>query len=504
MSRPLYSLLSEMQALWAMCSSKLALRSQVISLSDEDFATETGSEIYTHIQKVVSKTGQPPVWGTLSESPRLTDETRETIESFSDKPRTAEDVAGIVTNIRDMRKTRVILKASQSALSSLRNDEDADIDDIGATLMTAISGITLTSSLTAKSAAGGDTKVIDEMVHNILYNPTKDFFIPTGFDTWDRVNGGLPRGGTFLIGLNSGGGKSHLINQLSINQALCGYKVLVIPLEMMIQEVITRGLANIGEVDSLRLMQGLLTQQEADVVKRKWNGFKKACAAAGGELVQGELEGYTLSAVEMFNFANSVKPDVLLCDYAGLLDESGSDKQWQTMGDILRRGKLWAGHNNAVFGTAVQIDDETSKIRYSQMMKEHASVAWVGNVNDQTREDGVLPMTTVKARNQKYMRFPLGINYPHSKVFDVDPTDPVYETYSSANGGSGGKAGSGPKRAQNKIVNNKDGTPKQHGRARSDSQSEGDTNSNNEKMEKRTGIPQSVTKPAGTRKVSLD
>jgi hypothetical protein len=218
---------------------------------------------------------------------------------------------------------------------------------------------------------------------------------------------------------------------MALNQAMMGYRIVVLPLEMDVNELITRNLANVSNIDSLKILKGVLSDAEKAKVEKRWSKFQTLVREAGGDLHYAQPEGHSLSLIEVLNYATAQNPDVLYIDYAGLLDEASDDKQWQSLGNMIRMGKMWAGSNKRkpCFATAVQVDDDTSKIRYSQMMKENASLAWAATVTDKTKEDGVIPFRMLKGRNQMFIPITLGIDYSTSRTFDLEPDDPRLETY---------------------------------------------------------------------------
>ena len=306
----------------------------------------------------------------------------------------------------------------------------------------------LNQARTKKSVDGrivhiGTKSTVSQLVEDILRGEDEDNWIPTGFESFDGVNGGFPRGGLVTLGGASGSGKSHLVTQLALNQALRGYKVVVVPLEMTEKEYVIRTMANIAKIDSLRISRKQLTTEEIAQAERRWANAERKIAKAGGRLsIYVPEDDKTIE--ELMAAIHSYNADVVYVDYIGLLKGADGDDQWRKLGQISRYGKVYANNHNKVVVMACQVDD-TGKIRYSQAIKEHSSLAWIFVATKESRERGFLNFSMLKGRNQRMIDFTLRIDYELSRLYDPDPSD--VDNGNLPNDEAGSKRGNSSKHA---------------------------------------------------------
>lgn len=214
---------------------------------------------------------------------------------------------------------------------------------------------------------------------------------------------------------------SHLTLQLAKNQARLGYKIVVIPLEMSREEMMIRYLANVGAIDSLRISMKKLTTAEKDELWQKFHRFNRRVAKAGGRFTIIPPVS-DMSMEEALASAHCYNPDAVYIDYAGLLRGADGEDQWRQLGRIARHGKVYAGSHNKVVTLAAQVDDD-GRIRYSQAIKEHSSLAFTFVATRESRERGYLNFNMLKGRNQQLIAFTLGIDYSTSTFRDLSPEE---------------------------------------------------------------------------------
>lgn len=210
--------------------------------------------------------------------------------------------------------------------------------------------------------------------------------------------------------------------QLAQNLSELGLEdVAYVPLEMDEDETMERILANKASVKLSRIKQKKTTPQEDRKIKEAYkNHVKKLKENNTRFTIFSPDEDVTIEEVLM-----TLKPygyRVIIIDYLTLLkgtdgDDAG-EKQWQKIGQIGRRCKLWAKANDAVVILVAQVDDE-GKLRYSRALKEHANILWTWGVNKETRENKIMKINTEKARNLVMQDFDLSYDDEMFQVFDV-------------------------------------------------------------------------------------
>lgn len=415
----LYSTAAEVVALRTMCSRDEALSGYMLAHTDSTYYhTEAAAEALTTIKKHIADHGKAPSWKILCEDLGLEEGTRDTLKETPGMVKSKAEAEQLVDALNAYRKTRTLYAMCKTVLKKLEAPK-VDHSELIETVSVSLAKTQISKSLEdALFHIGRDADdATAALVHSIIYDETTDEWIPTGLSTFDSVNGGLPRGGLCLVGASSGAGKSILLMQLAKNQAELGYKVVVVPLEMTEREQLARLLANVGEVDSLKINLKKLNTEEKDELHRKYRRFNRKVSKKGGRLtifrpkVDMDIQE-TLAAVHSFN------PDVVYIDYIGLLKGADGDDQWRMLGQIARYGKVYAGNHNKVVCFAAQVNDE-GKVRYSQAIKEHSSLGFVFVATKESREKGYLNISMIKGRNQLLMDFTLRVDYQYSKIYDM-------------------------------------------------------------------------------------
>jgi replicative DNA helicase len=343
----------------------------------------------------------------------------------------------LVEVLNRYRQTRLYYRLSKGIHKHLENPS-IDVEELSDMVAKAMAMIQLKRASEATVLhIGKDSNVMDT-VKDIIYSPNTDNVIPTGFDSYDAVNGGFLRGSLVLIGLNSGGGKSILANQISTNQAKRGYKTVLVPLEMTDIEMVSRTISNASGLNSLDIFLKRLATGEKDVAFKRFKKLDRKIRESGGRYtIFKPKEDLTIQ--ELLASLSSYKADVIYIDYLGLLKDADGDDQWRKMGQIARFAKQWADAHNKVVVMLVQVNEE-GKLRYSQMVKEHASLAWFAVANKESKEQGLLHFEQPKSRNQSDMPFTLKILYTKMKVKDLSEEERKHlqakkETGKKAKGG---------------------------------------------------------------------
>lgn len=416
-----------------MCAREPRLSGGLLSQLDEShFYGDECAEAYSAILKFIETKGSPPTFNYLCESRDVSNTTRKLLLEAGAPPRNTTQLGELVSRLNKLRSTRIFYSLCSEGLSMLQ----ADRLDMEA--MTNLAQERISEMQRSKSTEGMLTHIgrdgnADDVAYEILYGEKRDQFIPTCWKTFDEPNGGMPRGGLVTIGGSSGAGKSHTVIQLAKSQAMLGYKVVVVPLEMTREETLVRMMANVSGMDSLRINLQRLTSDERDFVWRKYKRFQKLVEQRGGRFtIYAPEEDVTIQ--ETMAAVHSYGADAVYIDYIGLLSGADGDDQWRQLGRIARYGKVYAGIHKKVVALAAQVGED-GRIRYSQAIKEHSSLAFVFMATKESREHGFLNISMLKGRNQRLFDFTLKIDYATSTVRDLE-ADEVPQPTAAKSGGT--------------------------------------------------------------------
>lgn len=390
------------------------------SLEESHFYSDECREALAAIDRFRKKKGEPPAFSVLVEDLKLSTETREFLSEESKVAKSMNEAEQVVERLNQYRHSRIFYNLCKKGLEKLEG-KSVDVEEIVQMTQDTLASLQLTKDIQNQLFHIGLDGNFDDLMQDILYGNNTDQWIPTGWNTFDRPNGGMPRGGLVLLGGASGAGKSHTVLQLSRTQAELGYKVVVVPLEMTEREEGIRLISNLGGVDSLKISLSKLAEEEKDFLWRRYRKFQKRVAAAGGRWTVFRPRS-DVSIEETMAAVHAYNPDVIYIDYIGLLKGADGDDQWRQLGNIARYGKVYAGNTNKVVCLAAQVNEE-GRVRYSQAIKEHASLGFVFVATKESREGGYLNFSMLKGRNQQLLDFTLACDYSTSTIRDLEPKE---------------------------------------------------------------------------------
>lgn len=421
MAVKLFNTRLELAAIRSLCSPKAEVSGTILANLDESFFYDDSCiEALSLVHSEFKKTGSVPRFNRLVEDPRLSETARELLVEADSPAKDVSAANGIVQSLSRLRKVRLIYITAQEVMEKMHGSK-VDPDELIQEVADSLTNIRSARMNEADYVHfGGDGSAL-ELVRQQLYDEDTDAVIPTGFSTWDDRNGGFFRGSLVVLGGASGAGKSILANQLAVNQAQIGYGIDLAPLEMSATEMISRTTASVTKADSIDIILKRLSSADKETVMKRMRRFHRRISKAGGRY--GIFKPRTDMTMEaLLSALHSQDNDVIYIDYISLLAGVGGDDAWQKLGEVARTGKIYAENHNKVVVLLAQVSEE-GKIRYSQAIKEHASVAWTFVATEETRERGWLHIDTLKSRNQIRFPFTLKINYHQTSVSDLSPDE---------------------------------------------------------------------------------
>lgn len=421
MAAKLFNTQLELRAIRSVCSPKAEVSGMMFASIDETFFyNDQCLEALDLIKKDFKKVGSIPRFKDLVEDPRLSEETRDLLVEAEVPVKDAKGAHQMVAAMSRLRKMRMLYIAAQETMEAMQKSK-VDPDALLTEMANAITGIRSARMAEADYVHfGGDGSAL-ELVEKQLYEEENDAVIPTGFAAWDEINGGFFRGSLIVLGGASGAGKSILANQIAGNQAIRGYAIDLVPLEMTAVEMISRTTSSVSKMDSIDIILKRLSTNDRDLVMKRMRRFNRKVTQAGGRYGIFKPKS-DMTIEEILSALHAQDNDVIIVDYISLLAGVGGDDAWQKLGEVARVCKIYAENHNKVVILLAQVSEE-GKIRYSQAIKEHASVAWTFVATEESRERGWLHVDVLKSRNQVRKPFTLKIAYNTTSVSDLSPDE---------------------------------------------------------------------------------
>lgn len=410
---------AELTVLRGILSKDKKIAGTLLSQVDETyFHSEESLEVYDLVKKHMRESGESPTLRILMHDPDLTGEAKTFLKSGAGEVKLettdeAKKAARILNKYRVNRGLYNIAAAVSEQLQRKKFDQEKLIDQVSQAVAAVRSG----KANEASFYHFGKNNNTMGMVDNILFGDRTDDLIATGIEPFDDMAGGLPRGGLFVVGATTGGGKSVLGSALAVKMAEMGRRVLLVPLEMSEVEMTCRIMACVTGVKLTKFTRQIWEPGEAEAVKKKFKKWLKKVKKKGGQ--------YTIykpptdvDAEDIFNAIATMDYDVCIIDYIGLLKGTGGDDQWRALGSIARQAKVNAEHTGRVNVLLCQVSDE-GKIRYAQAIAEHANNAWTWVATPESKETGLTRVVQLKARNSATTPFYIKIDYAHMQVTGV-------------------------------------------------------------------------------------
>jgi hypothetical protein len=212
--------------------------------------------------------------------------------------RNSTAVKGIVESLENYRRLRVIAKMLETGHRVL-NSDSVDVDKLHDDLADHLSKARKGSSDVEEMIHMGKGNNSNKIVKQILDGEAVTL-IPTGFEGFDSINGGLPLGGVLLLTAPTGRGKTAIALQLAQNMSDRGADTAFVEMEMDHAALMTRRLANVAGISMHKLMEakkklGLEEKEKAAAAHIERNrllkkrGVRETFWVPGGDVTMNEV-----------------------------------------------------------------------------------------------------------------------------------------------------------------------------------------------------------------------
>lgn len=424
-------------------------------LSEDHFASDSTRAIYQRLQTMHQSGRDWPKLALLAKDPALPQASRmqlETVLARADRGRplthapiklpngqelaveTPADFEGHVFDLLEAyRVTRSGAEQFVDAISALANEEGFDpfqgpaIVEKAASEVLAIRGRESISDVIIHFGHGttekDKTKRKDEVRKMIAMDRPR---FRTGFAAYDEKAGGIQPGEVVLLGANTGGGKTAMELTLMQNMARMGTSVAMLQLELSLEQINERLSASLANVDSTIIRSGNITPKLQNRIDQAWDEFHDELVDAQSRFTIYAPSEQTVQGCEMVFKQYNYK--VWFIDYVNLLTMADNKLQgWEKLSEIVKQFKRLAKKYGIAIVLAVQIniDPDTGdvEIRYAKAMKEHADVVLVWNLSQEARDEGVVWLRHLKARQYESFDFPVRIALNHCRFENFSMKD---------------------------------------------------------------------------------
>lgn len=397
------------------------------STKEELFYAPWWREVYYRLKHITKEKGQLPTDFDILHDPAIANTTKQALQGsvYNTENSYIKDLDGsksVVNRLAGYLQIRKLYELHKNLGDQLIKGV-VDINQVTQDVSAKLSEINtntedFVSSILKLSNEEATLPIIDKIL-----SKRDNIYIPTGFTQFDRVNKGLPRGGLTLVAATTGGGKSLIALHMARAQALAGFKVCLVSLEMDEFELLERRFSAISNITLTELKNPEnLTIQRKEQAKQDFINYKNKIVQVGGtEDYKCRMNNLTIDellyGLKPFNY------DVIIIDYLGLLKGVDGDDQWRKLSEAARFCKMFAADNNMQIIALAQVDKE-GEVRYSKGMLEHAnnSFSWVCGKKERER-GGIVEVEQKKARMAEPFSFYLRLNFATMSVSDLSDAE---------------------------------------------------------------------------------
>lgn len=403
----------------SICESDKRYQNKLLSMVSKDhFYHDPTKEAIDRILSLVRGSGDIPTYAEICSDPVISESNRKMLRKYEGEPLADEKkLRKAIKVLHQYYQGRKLYFLSEDINKTLQS-EKVDIDKLLEKVSYDVGNARVRGDQSNQIFHFGKGNNSAEIVKRLLYGD-RPKLVPTGFKAFDEKNGGISYGSLFVLGGSTGGGKTSLALQIAQNMAVIGREnVAYVPLEMNEDETTERLLANISKTPLSKIKRMKLNDGEKKNIIKSYKDFKDNLKEDDSRLtIFAPYEDMTVEEILLTLKAYAFR--VLIIDYISLLKGVGGDDSWQKLGEVARHCKVWAKNNNTVVILLAQINAE-GEVRYSGAIKEHANNAWFWVATKETRENKVMDIRQIKARNQLLFNFQLGYDDDLYTVFDLD------------------------------------------------------------------------------------
>lgn len=409
---------NEVLAIANLCGGIEDIQTYLFGVLKEDyFGIVIAKEIFRRVTTLVKDGKGIPNISILLEDLALSEEARDFLQGYKKCKRLkkVDQAKQLVENLNTYRLLRICRTCSQKSLEILEKKK-ANVNEVIDLYEEAAFEARALSTSEELLHIGKDSNA-EQIVKDILIGKAITF-IPTGFEQFDRINGGFMRQGLIIIAATTSGGKSCMAVQLLINMYRQGHNVALVSLEMRHEEIISRILSNIARVDSMDILCNRFSDIEKKRMQAEWESFDRL-----GKENNCRYSIFTPERIvnikDIFYSLARFKYDIIIIDYISLLDSAREDQPWKALGEIAKFTKNYIRYHDMVGVLLAQLNAE-NKIRYSGAIKEHADNVWSWVYDhEKAAETGhIITIDQQKARNQQKFYFKINEEFNYMTLTD--------------------------------------------------------------------------------------
>lgn len=413
---------AELQFLKTVTNTKIPKQKRLEFLGKVNIHTfhhEYTQQAYKRILSLVQNRNHLLDWGELKTDQAMDRDARDLFEDTEVRSaKGAKSVQKLIEDLDEFRKRRQVFELISESASSFDQDK-IDINEVLDNIRNNIGKIEANTIEEETMWTFGVDDNADEIIDRIINNPSEELY-KTGFKEYDERNGGLPTTGVMIMAATTSGGKSAVSMNLEKNLAILNPNMSAtkVTLEMSEEQEGKRVASMVSGVPLAKFKRNQLSDREIKKIKNDMDAWRKQLRANNSRFsyVSGK-KSRTIDQLLAWLIPYAFK--VIIIDYISLLEGVDDDNQWRMLSAIARKCKVFGAEHNCLVILLAQLDTESSKLRYSKGIKEHADVMWKWNYADEeVRATHIINIQIDKARDGELFDMPVHEDFAVMRISD--------------------------------------------------------------------------------------
>lgn len=240
---------------------------------------------------------------------------------------------------------------------------------------------------------GGAAQELKEFVGQRIENPSKVWGMPTPWDGYNNITGGLHKGMSVMFYGGPGVGKSIIATQACLHAAMHGYRVNIYSLEMSRKEILMRMASMHSKVGEKKVKEGYLTVPERQRFESAIDFVTELPIEISDETT------WTSSEIRADQQRkNNHRADLVLVDYLALLKDKADNAHERVEHASMAMRDMAKDLNQCAIVVSSEVKDGTIK---GTREVEHAQhhIWRVIHANEQDKNDPVRKLIPTKLRD---------------------------------------------------------------------------------------------------------
>ena len=400
------------------------------TLRPDYFALEVTAELYAYMARIVRGGREIPNLMAMATSKHLSENVRSALNTLPNirvclAPASFDEQLLV---LQTYARGRYLLEQHQAIGAYLNKDQITTEDAEKINIMYADAALYLAKSSTLESVIEGSATNPEMLraIHKTLHRDrTRQHAIPTGWQVFDELTGGLEPESVTILAANSGGGKSTVALQWFANMYAAGANVTYISLEMAEEVIHERLVACATGCEYRDLVRGTASPEQLAEIEHEFaQRFNNS--SAGRYRICCPQDDVTVPQV--FGLISGRPTDVVFLDYPGLCvanRDMRSTTEDARLREDVRFSKAYARKHKCAVVLLWQLNDEGNTM-YSKGVVHHSHyfLKWTSTKDTRASSNNHFIVEMAKSRSSECRDLYIQADFKRMRMRNVPALPP--------------------------------------------------------------------------------